>query len=255
MKNHNIDKLADDEYYHGTMPYKALQILYEGFRLKKIHSWYGSGGTFKQGLYLTKSLSSAKYFGPDYIFKCRLKKGVSIVWIDKGYDKKVINYLKREFSKAILMGPVSKAIPRNKHLTRNELIHLLNYRFIKADFWAWKDSKKWNNWYNSISSFRQQLQLHKYDGIGELESLDGLVIFNPSFVKQIGLFKVSGDYENPFLQEMDKKRFILDIDKCYKEKEEDLDNEEKKELDNEEKKDWEYIRTLQGRFCRENGLS
>ena len=43
MNNPIIDKLADNEYYHGTASYKAIQILYEGFRLKKYHSEYGSG--------------------------------------------------------------------------------------------------------------------------------------------------------------------------------------------------------------------
>ena len=81
MNNPIIDKLADNEYYHGTASYKAIQILYEGFRLKKCHSKYGSGGTFKQGIYLTKSLSSAKYFGSEYIFKCHFKKGISIVFL------------------------------------------------------------------------------------------------------------------------------------------------------------------------------
>jgi len=238
--------LADNEYYHGTASYKAIQILYEGFRLKKYHSEHGSNGTFKQGIYLTKSLSSAKYFGSEYIFKCRLKKGASIVLLDKGYDKKIINYLKREFSKAILMGPVSKAIPRNKHLTRNELIHLLNYRFSKAYSGGPMNWNNWDDWYNSISSFRQQLQLHKYDGIGEANYLDGVVIFNPSFVEPIELFRAIGNQEKPSLQKLDNKKFIRQIVTEIREAIEDYD-----EIDI---KQWEYIRSLQKRYCRENGL-
>lgn len=53
MNNHNIGSLSDNEYYHGTVSHKAIQILYEGFRLKKYHSNYGRYGTFKQGIYLT----------------------------------------------------------------------------------------------------------------------------------------------------------------------------------------------------------
>lgn len=41
------DKLADNEFYHGTSNYKAIQILYEGFRLKKKYCLYGRYGTFK----------------------------------------------------------------------------------------------------------------------------------------------------------------------------------------------------------------
>ena len=263
MNNQTINTLSENEYYHGTDSHKAIQILYEGFRLKKSHSNYGNSGTFKQGLYLTKSLSSASYFGPKYIYKCRLKKGVSIVWINKKYDKKVINYLKREFSKALLMGDISKAIPRNKHLTRNELIHLLNYRYSKAEFCSWQSSRKWDNWCNSISSFRQQLQLHKYDGLGEAEDLDGVVIFNPSLVEPTELVEIL-ESEKPSncwpipseelsLKKLDQKDFIKDIDQFYKENV-DPSSEYNEPLTKEESKRWEYIRSLQEKYCKENGL-
>jgi len=115
------DKLADNEYYHGTEAYKALSILYEGFRLKKGYSFYGSGGTFKQALYLTKSVDAAVAFG-HFIFRCKLADGVSILRIDEYYDKTIINSLRREFGKNILTGDITKALPRNKHLKKKELI-------------------------------------------------------------------------------------------------------------------------------------
>ncbi len=150
MQNSIKDNLATDEYYHGTLDYKAIQILYEGFRLKKSSSDYGRYGTFKQGLYLTKTLPVASLFGSKYVFRCRIEQGISILWLNDNYDKKVIAYLKREFSKSILDGDISKVIPRNKNLTKNELIHLLNYRFSKAS-WARKHIHKW---FNVVSSFR-----------------------------------------------------------------------------------------------------
>lgn len=73
--------LAENEYYHGTHAYKALQILYEGFRHKKEYSSFGIHGTFKYGMYLTKSLSIADWFGSGYVFKCCLKKRVSVLWL------------------------------------------------------------------------------------------------------------------------------------------------------------------------------
>ena len=261
MNTQVIDKLAENEYYHGTTNSKAIQILYEGFRLKKYYSDYGKYGTFKQGIYLTKSLDVAGLFGHGYIFKCRLKKSISILWLNEKYDKKIINYLRREFSKNILTGPISKAIPHKKQLTKNELIQLLNYRYCKASWRTKKDSMKW---WNSKSSFRQQLQLHKYDGIGELEDLVGLVIFNPSFVEPMELFELFEGKEIPSkcwpipskelsLREMDKKDFIRSIDWLYKEYiEPSLDNNDS--LSKEEIKQWKYIRSLQERYCRENGL-
>ena len=116
--NHSPDRLAENEYYHGTSCYKAIQILYEGFRFKKHCSMSNGQGTFKHGVYLTKSLSMASLFGPEYVFKCCLANGTSVLWLNEIYDQKVINYLKREFSKSILTGPISKAIPRNKNLTK-----------------------------------------------------------------------------------------------------------------------------------------
>ena len=118
------DNLADNEYYHGTIDYNAIQILYEGFRLKKKVSPYGRHGTFKQALYLTKSIDTAALFAyGDIVFKCRLAGGLSVLKITERYDPKVIDTLKREFGKSILTGDISKAIPRNKHLTRKELIN------------------------------------------------------------------------------------------------------------------------------------
>jgi hypothetical protein len=73
--NQISDKLAGNEYYHGTMGHKALQILYEGFRFKKDFSDYGSYGTLRHGLYLTKSLHSAK--APKYAFYCEIEKYLS----------------------------------------------------------------------------------------------------------------------------------------------------------------------------------
>lgn len=243
MENYNTCKLAKDEYYHGTMHYKAIQILYEGFRLKKNYTDHGRHGTFRQGIYLTKSLSSANYFGLGYIFKCHLKKGASVLRINNNYDKKIINYLKREFSKSILTGDISKAMPRNKHLTRNELINLVNYRFKKA---SWRTEKDIEKWWSSACSIRQQLKLHKYDGIGELEDLDGMVIFNPSFVEPIELCEFIQDGEKLSLQKLNNEKFIFEIDKYFEEEIELFGDESRKE--------WEIIQPFELRFCRENGL-
>jgi hypothetical protein len=262
--NQISDKLAENEYYHGTLCYKAFQILYEGFRLKKYYTYYGNSGTFKQGIYLTKSLSSAAYFGWQYVFKCQLQKGVSIIRINLKYDQKVINYLKREFSKDILTGPLNIVIPRNKHLTRNELIQLLNYRFCKAKF-SPRNPKKCGNWFNSIDSFRQHVQLHNYDGFGESESLDGVVIFNPSLVEPIELYEVfecgrkpcefNPKYNEPVysLRTMDKLGLMISIDQYYKEYVESS-SDFNDSLSQEDIKEWEYIRSLQKKYCQEHGL-
>ena len=134
-------------------------------------------------------------------------------------------------------------MPRNKNLTKNELINLVNYRCSKAKKRTLNESERW---WNTVCSIRQQLQLHKYDGVGEVEDWTGLVIFNPSFVKPIELFEVFENGEKRFLKKLDNKKFIFNIDKYYEESKEDINSHEKK--------DWDYIRSLEDRFCRENGL-
>ena len=209
----NNSTLAENEYYHGTAHYNALQILYEGFRLRKRSCKYGASGTFKQGLYLTKSLSMAGLFGYGYVFKCRLAKGASVLWLDRNYDQKVIQYLKREFSKSILTEPISKVMPRNKKLTKTELIHLLNYRFSKARYWS---KKHYRHWPANISSLREQLVSHRYDGVGETKSMEGLAIFNPSFVEPIELSKIVSMGEKTLLRPVNPKKFVADIDDFYR---------------------------------------
>lgn len=237
------DKLAKNEYYHGTSSSNALQILYEGFRLKNHCSSYNKTGTFKQGLYLTKTLSVATLFGHDYVFKCNLEKGVSVLWLDGNYDPTIITYLKKEFSKRIITEPISKAIPHNKNLTKKELIHLLNYRFSMA---SWKTRKDAEKWAANISSFRQQLMLHKYDGVGETEVEIGVVIFNPSFVKPVELFNVISRGGENVLKPLNPQKLNTDIDLFCKDMEEFLDFKHKTEMD--------HVRSLQERFKRENGL-
>lgn len=237
------DKLAKNEYYHGTSSSNALQILYEGFRLKNHCSSYNKTGTFKQGLYLTKTLSVATLFGHDYVFKCNLEKGVSVLWLDGNYDPTIINYLKREFSKSILTEPISKTIPHNKNMTKKELIHLLNYRFNKA---SWKTRKEAEKWAANISSFRQQLMLHKYDGVGETEEEVGVVIFNPSFVKPIELFNVISRGGENVLEPVNPQKLNSDIDLFCKDMEEYLDPKDIIGID--------HVRSLQEKFKKENGL-
>lgn len=239
------DKLAENEFYHGTTDYKAIQILYEGFRLKKRYCGYGRYGTFKQGIYLTKSIDIAKMFAyRDVVFKCELADKTSVLRIDEKYDKKVIEYLRREFGKNILTGDISKAIPSNKHLTKNELINLINYRFSQMGYWKEKD---WWKWDAVLPSVRHQLKLHKYDAIGNTENMAGIAVFNPAFVKPLKMFHFDYKGTRPFLEELDKKKFASELAQSISEIREYGESEdEREELD--------YIESLLQRYRKENCL-
>jgi hypothetical protein len=236
--------LSDREYYHATEGYKAIQILYEGFRLKGQHSSWGKSSVFGQAAYLTKSLETALTFAQDVVFKCRVMDGVSILRIDGCYDDKIIDSLRANFGKHILSGNVSKAIPHNKHLTRRELIHLVNYRFLKMG--SWKASERWK-WDHMLSSVRHQLQLHKFDAIGELDNEAGLAVFNPASVEPLGMYHLGYVDEGPFLRALDKQRFLDDL-------RETIRNLRGYSETTEEYKELDYLELLLDRYRRENCL-
>jgi hypothetical protein len=242
--NYLPDKLAENEYYHGTAAYSAIQILYEGFRLKKNYCDSGKYGTFKQGIYLTKSLNVADLYSHGYIFKCQIKQGTSILWLNDDYDKNIIKYLGKEFSKSILTGPISKAIPHNKNLTKKELIHLLNYRFCKVNHKKRRDFQKRMK---IASSFRQQLNLHKYDGVGETQEEAGLVIFNPSFVKQTQLLNTVSEGGKTNLGHFNAQQLANEVEKHCNDMVEYFDSQESSE-------EIQHLRLLRQKFCQENGL-
>ena len=237
------DILADNEFYHGTTDYKAIQILYEGFRLKRKYCYWGRSGMFKEGIYLTKSIGVAEMFAyGDIVFKCRLSDKTSILRIDEKYDYKIITSLKHEFGRNILTGDISKAMPANKHLTKKELINLLNYRFHK-DFW--RQNRK-GEWCSEISpSIRHQLKLHKYDAIGNTENEAGIAVFNPAFVKPLKMFHFGYNGTRPFLRKLDKREFASDLAQMISELMECCDNENERE-------EMEYIESVLQRYRQEN---
>ena len=238
-------KLADNEFYHGTIDCRAIQILYEGFRLKKKYCGYGRYGTFKQGIYLTKSIEIAEMFAHgNVVFICELADKTSILRIDEKYDKKVIGYLRREFGREILTSDISKAMPANKHLTKRELINLINYRFSQMGYWKGKDIWKWDA---VIPSVRHQLKLHKYDAIGNAENMAGIAVFNPAFVKPLKMFQFGYKGIKPFLKELDKKKFASDLGRTISEHRGYCDNDNERE-------GLGYIESLLQRYRKENCL-
>ena len=237
--------LADNEYYHGTSDYKAIQILYEGFQLKKKYCNWGKDGVFKEGIYLTKSINIAVMFANgDIVFKCRLSDKISILRIDEKYDNKIIGSLKREFGRNILTGDISKTIPANKHLTKKELINLLNYRFYKG---FWRQNSK-GEWCSEISpSIRHQLKLHKYDAIGEPQDEYGIAVFNPFHVKPTTMFHTEYKGQKPFLKKFDKNKFVSDLEQMISEIRQDRDRKDELE-------EADYIESLLKRYRKDNCL-
>jgi len=203
-------------YYHGTSYYSAYRILKEGFRLV---NYFGRGGVKGEGIYVTDNLDYAYDMAcskgtPDTpnkpcLVQCEVKLANPIFWTKKEYDEKVIKYLKKEFDKRIVNRnyKVSKFIPKNKKLTKNEVINLVNYWGVqeekerekqrKKDPTSWWDCKgKGNTSY--MENARFLLQRYNFSGWGQYThdcwDSDEIVIFNPSEIKGIKVFEGIGKY-------------------------------------------------------------
>jgi len=205
------------KYYHGTSHYSAYRILNEGFRILK---YYGSSGVKGTGIYVTDSLEyacdmasgkSSNENGSCFI-ECELKTTSPIFWTDKEYDPKVVKYLKKEFSKKIDNPDcdIKKNIPKNKKLTKKEVINLVNYWKIKEDKkterlrnrkpYAWPS---WKGDSSYLENVRFLLSRHNFSGWGQYThdcwDSDEVVVFNPSEVVPTKVWGISSDYNEKSL--------------------------------------------------------
>lgn len=204
------------KYYHGTSYYSAYRILNEGFRLV---SYFGGDGVKGTGIYITDNLDYAYDMGycksipsspnKTCLIECKIEIKNPIFWTKKEYDNKVIKYIKKEFDKRIVdyNHKISKFIPKNKKLTKNEVINLINYwevqrnkvreKEIKKDrFGWWLGKEKGDSSY--LENTRFLLQRYNFSGWGQYThdcwDSDEIVIFNPSEVKPIKVFEGLGDF-------------------------------------------------------------
>lgn len=246
-------------YYHGTSYYSAYRILKEGFRIVK---YYGGGCAVKgKGIYVTDNLNYAydmaiskgwnikdkNYPNKACIIQCDLNITNPIFWTKKEYDNKVITYLKKEFSKNIVdyNQNINKFIPKNKKLTKSEVIHLVNYwhtnkqkakdRFYKNKSNIWGPSKeKGDSCF--LDNVRFLLSRYNFSGWGQYThdcwDSDEIVIFNPSEVVPIKVYNVISDFdEKEFIYrntKISEEAKISDLKKGYDYEVEYLKKEDEK---------------------------
>ena len=205
------------KYYHGTALYNAHRIFKEGFRLL---NYYGSYGVKGPGLYLTDNKSycftMASGKAGSYVdeqtnhpcfIECELQLSNPILWVYDKYDEKVISYLKKEFSKRIddPNYDILRMLPNNKHLTKKEIVNLVNYWAVKVKKERVKAQRKGpfndpkdRGTTNYIDNTRKLLRRHGYSGWGQYThdewDSDEVVIFNPSEVKPKKCIRVTGTW-------------------------------------------------------------
>ncbi|MFN2107603.1 MAG: hypothetical protein ACK2U5_16505 [Candidatus Promineifilaceae bacterium] len=194
------------EYFHGTWEGNGYSIMTRGFELD--HDW-GHGSNRGRGVYVAQKLESAANWtwGSGVIIRCHLQPGTRILWMDGHYDQRVISTLRREFGNELLeFGPqFHKAIPHNKQLTRQELIHLTNYILMhprRMGGWGAFKGKKaryFGAWLD-LSRLHEQIKRHDYDALGdrsfEYWDSDEVVVFNPARVIPVSAHRLfrSGSY-------------------------------------------------------------
>ena len=190
-------EIINNILYHGTRAENVYSIAEEGLKIGE-RFWGQCSG---HGLY-TSSRSGAALWG-DYIVKCKLAQNSRIINTSEP-DKKVINYLKREFGKGILSPDFWKILPKNKQLTKNEIISLYSY-LVKSPYNSTikKRKKLLPLLYTNLSRINKQLRYFNIDGIKiDQHNYIEIFIFNPSNVEVISLHSL---LLNPNLDTFKKK--------------------------------------------------
>ena len=183
-------------FYHGTWAGYGHAIMTRGFEL----GHEGRGNLLGRGVYIAQTLAAAALWTPsDFIITCTLKPGTRILWVEESYDRRVIKYLEREFGRQLTeLGPhFYRAIPHNKHLTQNELIHLCGHILHRARRGRWQNifrARKANKaaYFDSwlrLSRLHEQLKHRGYDALGDRSfadwDSDEILVFNPARVQPL----------------------------------------------------------------------
>lgn len=188
------------DFFHGCRtPEDASLILKEGLRLKHFVEEEGEcfdpgltgnktqrrippkfllGGALGSGVYVTRDYELARMYGSS-VFRLRPVAGTRIVLLGGPADMKVISQLKREFGKDILRPRTSlhKTLPRNKQLTRAELIELTRYHFFREYEHRYEERATVH-----VSAVRECIHLmrrYQIDAVGHPGDINGIVVFHP----------------------------------------------------------------------------
>lgn len=187
-------------FYHGTFPQdNAESILKNGF-----NQLICGTGYLGHGVYLTKNIEIARWYSHlwewvasrgkttwdkspgQWVVPCRLARGVRILDVtSEKIDGKTLKQIRKEFGHDILKGASPhKIIPKNKHLTKDELAALLHYGFqqvfnLKRGLDTMNTTKQENKYLNAIQRYWRSMVIRAgYDGFGEPLADIGIVVFH-----------------------------------------------------------------------------
>ena len=160
-------------FYHGTDRESVPGIEKEGLNQ--------GDGHLSSGVYVSESWRTAMAFGP-YLYEVTLKPGTRILDLSTPLDRKVITYLQKEFKGIVKAENPWNVLPRNKHLTKSELINLMKYFFGKIT--EYRSGMKFTKLMEKMDDavlhyYRGALIRHGYHGYGHPTSDTGFAIFCP----------------------------------------------------------------------------
>jgi len=232
-----LENFRNRIFYHGTSGENAKSIKEEGFKTQFFFDnegdqefwgdshWCNYGGNLGNGLYFTCNWRAALWFG-EALLRVELRPGTRLLLTSVEPDYKVINYLKKEFSKEILTKSPFKVIPKNKRLKLNELVNLFRYCYWQVwekpimrheddggfEFRPWKRRRIVCD--DLLHKFRSILIRYGFHGFGNPEDDNGIVIFSADRIKNTEhLFTISRERHLQDWDSWDK----MELDKLVKE--------------------------------------
>ena len=182
-------------FYHGTNKSAADSILRQGFRGwswindncmhiclgRRSGDRYQHGGLLGGGTYVTCDWKVGLFFGP-VLFRVELQPGTRLLCLDVSPEQKVLKRLKREFGHEILHRNPLKVMPRNKHLTLEEVVQLARHHSklrVKSD----TNLNSWQFHKDRLMELRPILMRYGIHGWGESNDLNGIAIFNTDRIR------------------------------------------------------------------------
>ena len=174
-------------YFHGTEPANLPRILAEGFQIQYDTLDHGQRkrrqGTFGYGTYVTNDWKVAlEVYQCRALLRVEIAEHARLLDLSPAANPKTIRSLEREFGKQLLKQncKLHKTLPANKQLTCAELIELTRHHYHMARCAASV----------SLNQCLKMLRLYKFDGVGEADSMNGLVLFSPQHVRVVELITI-----------------------------------------------------------------
>ncbi len=191
MDSDILENFQKHVFYHGTSLDAAESIIQQGFQVWiQIEDWGRGprGGNLGVGVYLSCNWRTALWFGAT-LLRVSIRPGTRLLNAAIPPDKSCLAYLEKEFGREILNKRPLKVLPKNKRLTLHELVNLFRYHY----WHTWekgKDREAGVEWPRRremhselVSDFRKFLIRCGFDGFGNPEDLNGVVIFAEDRIK------------------------------------------------------------------------